>query len=245
MTTDAFVLLTETAASWGLALDSAQLAQFRTYSAELAAWNARVNLTAIDDEYGIVTRHFLDSLACARFWHTAEGSPASLPTSLIDIGSGAGFPGLPLKLLRPELHLTLVESVSKKTAFLEHLVGLLGLEHVTIVTERAEVLGQNVAHRERYDVAVARAVAPLPTLAEYCLPLTRLGGRWLAPKGAQIDEELRGAERALTLLGGRLLSVEAVLVAAGPPRALVVVEKSALTPPGYPRRPGLPEKRPL
>jgi 16S rRNA (guanine527-N7)-methyltransferase len=230
-------LFEQTAAAWGLALSAAQLEQFRLYAAELASWNARVNLTAVDDAQGILTRHFLDSLACARVWGE--------PQSLVDIGSGAGFPGLPLKILRPELELTLVESIGKKTAFLQHLVGLLGLEGVTIRTERAEALGQEAGQRERYDVAAARAVAPLAVLAEYCLPLVRLGGHFLAPKGALVEQELRTAQRALELLGGEVREVAPVQVAEGPPRTIVVIAKVAPTPVAYPRRVGLPEKRPL
>src|SRR5262245_42980069 len=159
-------LLATTAATWGLPLSQLQLDKFATYAAELRRWNTRVNLTAISDEQEIVIRHFLDSLRCALSW----GTP---PHSLVDVGAGAGFPGLPLKILHPDMRLVLVESVAKKAAFLRHIAAELHLDQVNIVVDRAEVVGRDVAHRERYDAAVARAVAELRVLAEYCLPFCR------------------------------------------------------------------------
>lgn len=231
-------LLATTAAAWGMPLSPAQLDQFAIYAAELRRWNEQVNLTTITDERGIVTRHFLDSLRCARSWGAA-------PQSLVDIGAGAGFPGLPLKILRPELRLTLVESIAKKAAFLRHMVNTLGLTDVEIIIARAEAAGRDQAQRERYDVVVARAVAELRVLAEYCLPLCRIGGRFLAPKGAQIEDELQGALPAIAQLGGRLVAIEPVELPELEPRTLVVIEKIAATPPQYPRAPGVPAKRPL
>jgi 16S rRNA (guanine527-N7)-methyltransferase len=231
-------LLAATAAGWGLALNRTQLDQFATYATELRRWNARVNLTAITDESSIVTRHFLDSLRCALSWGSA-------PQSLIDVGSGAGFPGLPLKILRPELQLTLVESVAKKAAFLRHIVALLGLGDVVVLAARAEAVGRDEAHRARYDVAVARAVAELRVLAEYCLPFCRLGGRFLAPKGAGIERELLAAQAAISKLGGRIVAVEVVELPGVERRSLVVIEKIAPTPAQYPRAVGVPAKRPL
>lgn len=225
-------------AAWGIPLAPHQLDQFARYAAELRRWNARVNLTAITGEREIATRHFLDSLRCALSW----GPP---PASLVDIGAGAGFPGLPLKILRPELRLTLSESVAKKAAFLAHIAAELGLADVEVTTARAEALGRDPAHRERYDLAVARAVAELRVLAEYCLPLCRVGGRFLAPKGAQIGAELATARAAIERLGGRVVGVETVVLPGVEPRALVIVDKVAATPAQYPRAPGIPAKRPL
>jgi 16S rRNA (guanine527-N7)-methyltransferase len=231
-------LLAATAAAWGLTLNPAQLEQFDTYAAELRRWNEQVNLTAIADTPGIVTRHFLDSLRCATSWGQAPGS-------LVDIGAGAGFPGLPLKILRPELQLTLVESIAKKAAFLRHIVDTLGLTDVEVIVARAEAAGRDPAQRERYDVAVARAVAELRVLAEYCLPLCRIGGRFLAPKGARIEDELQAALPAIAQLGGRLVAIEPVALPELEPRTLVIVEKINPTPPQFPRAPGVPAKRPL
>ena len=227
-----------TAAAWGLPLNQAQIDQFALYAAELRRWNERLNLTSITDERGIVTRHFLDSLRCAQSWGPA-------PESLIDIGAGAGFPGLPLKILRPDLRLTLVESIAKKAAFLRHIADTLGLVDVEVIAARAEAAGRDPAHRERYAVAAARAVAELRALAEYCLPLCRVGGRFLAPKGSPIDDEVRTALPSIELLGGRLTAIEPVELPGLEPRTLVVVEKVSSTPAQYPRRPGVPAKRPL
>lgn len=230
--------LAETAAAWGLSLGPTQIGQMARYADELRRWNQRVNLTAITDEDAVITRHFLDSLRCALSW-------GATPGRLIDIGTGAGFPGLPLKILSPAIHLTLVESVGKKVAFLEHVVGLLGLEHVTVIAARAEALGRDPARREQYDLATARAVADLRVLAEYCLPLCRVGGRFLAPKGTQPAPEVQAAQAAISALGGRTLAVEPVELPGVEPRTLVVVEKVAPTPPQYPRAVGVPAKRPL
>lgn len=231
-------ILEQTAAAWGLALSAAQIDQFWTYARELQDWNTRLNLTAITTTEGIVVRHFLDSLRCAQSWGSA-------PASLVDIGTGAGFPGLPLKLLRPELRLTLVESIEKKAAFLRHMVGLLGLDEVAVLTARAEALGRDPQHREQYDLAVGRAVADLRVLAEYCLPLCRVGGRFLAPKGAEIAAELDEARPAIGLLGGGDPLIEAVSLPETEPRSLVVIPKVAATPPQYPRAVGIPARRPL
>jgi 16S rRNA (guanine527-N7)-methyltransferase len=231
-------LLATTAAAWGHPLSPLQLDQFDVYTAELRRWNERINLTAIADEPSIVTRHFLDSLRCADSWGSA-------PRSLVDIGAGAGFPGLPLKILRPELQLTMVESIAKKAAFLRHMVDMLALTNVDIVIARAEAAGRDPAQRERYDVAVARAVAELRVLAEYCLPLCQIGGRFLAPKGARIEDELQAALPAIAQLGGRLVAIEPVVLPELEPRTLVIIEKINPTPPQYPRAPGVPAKRPL
>ncbi len=231
-------MILDTAHAWGLRLDRRQIEQFTRYSAELRAWNTRVNLTAITDEEGIVARHFLDSLRCALSWGDA-------PSSLIDVGSGAGFPGLPLKILRPELRLTLVESVGKKAAFLQHMVAVLNLRDVMVLTDRAETVGRDPQHREQYDVVTARAVAELATLVEYCLPLCRVHGRVLAPKGSDIADEITRAHAAIERLGGQLIGVEPVAIPGIEPRTLVVIAKVAPTPAAYPRAVGVPARRPI
>jgi 16S rRNA (guanine527-N7)-methyltransferase len=219
-------------------LSAAQLDQFEQYARELLAWNAHMNLTAITDSAGLTVRHMLDSLRCARSWGEA-------PRRIVDVGSGAGFPGLPLKLLQPSLAVTLVESVEKKAAFLRHVVAQLGLSDVQVLTLRAEQAGRDAAHREQYDVALARGVADLCVLAEYCLPLCRAGGRFLAPKGADVRSEVARAEPVFARLGGRLLAVEPVELPGVEPRSLVVVEKVLPTPGQYPRAVGIPSRRPL
>jgi|HigsolmetaAR202D_1030399.scaffolds.fasta_scaffold00079_48 16S rRNA (guanine527-N7)-methyltransferase len=239
-------LLAESAAAWGLTLSHTQLDQFATYAKELQSWNERVNLTAITDPEGITIRHFIDSLSCATVW-------GDNPSSLIDIGTGAGFPGLPLKILRPELKLALVESIGKKTAFLRHIVALLGLDNVEVLDSRAEEIGRKPQHREQYDVALGRAVADMRVLAEYCLPLCKVGGRFLAPKSQSIQEELEGARFAIERLGGQIAGVEKVVLPQSAPdgqastleRVIVVVEKTSPTPANYPRANGVPSRRPL
>lgn len=235
---DSLTLLKETAAGWGISLSPEQVGQFATYAVALQQWNRRMNLTSVTDLASIVSRHFLDSLRCACSW-------GAVPQSLVDVGTGAGFPGLPLKIAFPTVQLTVIESVQKKGTFLEHVISLLGLEGVTLIGERAERVGHSPQQREQHDVAVARAVAELRVLAEYVLPLVRVGGRFLAPKGADVASEVAAAQHALVLLGGELVAVEPVIVPNEENRTLVVVEKIAPTPPTYPRAPGVPARRRL
>lgn len=224
----------------GLTLSLQQLAAFTRYEQELIAWNSRMNLTAIRETEGIRVKHFLDSLTCLQVLR----DPA--PTRLIDIGTGAGFPGIPLKIALPNLKLTLVESVGKKVDFCRHVVEVLGLDQVEVLQTRAEDMGLDRAHRERYDWAVARAVANLPVLTEYLLPLVRVGGAMLAQKGESGPAEVHAAEHAIHLLGGQLRKLQKVnLSGIAEDRYLIVIEKRATTPSGYPRRVGLPARKPL
>jgi 16S rRNA (guanine527-N7)-methyltransferase len=227
------------AAALGVTLSTQQVEQFARYRAELLDWNTRFNLTAIRDPREVEIRLFLDALTCLQVL-----PPGAL--RLIDVGSGAGFPGLALKLARPELQVTLLEATGKKAQFLQHVVAALALDGVTVLNTRAEQAGQDPAQRERYDWAVARAVAELRVLAEYLLPLVRVGGRALAQKGAGIDEELAAAGPALAALGGRLTEVRMVRVPGlDGERHLVVVDKLTPAPAQYPRRAGVPAKKPL
>jgi 16S rRNA (guanine527-N7)-methyltransferase len=224
----------------GIQLSSRQLAAFERYVQELLDWNTRFNLTAIRDLESIRSKHFLDSLTCILAW---RDNP---PDSLIDVGTGAGFPGIPLKILQPSLQLTLVESVGKKAEFCRHLVCALGLDRVEILQSRAEEVGQMPKHREKYGWAVGRAVANLPILVEYLLPLVRVGGGVLAQKGESAPAEAQASERAIRLLGGQLRQLVKVhLPGVAEDRYLVVIDKVAATPPNYPRRVGLPAKKPL
>jgi 16S rRNA (guanine527-N7)-methyltransferase len=224
----------------GSRLNEGQLAAFERYAAELADWNQRLSLTAIRDPEGVRIRHFLDSLSCLQ----ATGDLAG--QRVADVGAGAGFPGLPLKIVQHGMQLTLFESVAKKTAFLEHVVQVLGLEGVEVVTARAEEAGQGPATRERFDWAIARALAPMPVLAEYLLPLVRVGGHMLAQKGKEARLEAQAGQAAIELLGGQLGPLREVRVPGlDEERWLVVVNKVAETPAKYPRRPGMPAKRPL
>src|SRR5574339_442756 len=211
-----------------------------TYEKELIEWNQKFNLTAIRDTESIRTKHFLDSFSCVLAWR------ASPPERLIDVGTGAGFPGIPLKIIYPNLKLTLVESVGKKVTFCKHMVEVLGLEHVEVIQARAEDLGQDADHREKYDWAVARAVANLNVLSEYLIPLVKIGGTVLAQKGESGPAEAQSAEHAMKLLGGKLKQVIPVnLPGVVDDRYLILVDKAAATPPKYPRKPGIPAKMPL
>ena len=221
-------------------LSGAQVDSFRLYEQELMTWNEKFNLTAICDIEQIRNKHFLDSLTCVLAWGDNR------PKSLIDVGTGAGFPGLAMKIALPSMRLTLVESVGKKADFCRHMVRTLNLESVEVIQDRAEALGQNSAHREQYDWAIARAVAVMPVLAEYLLPLVRVGGSALAMKGENGPAETHAAEHAMRILGGQLKQLMAVhLPGVAEDRYLVVVQKVAATPSAYPRRVGIPTKRPL
>jgi len=233
------------AGALGLRLTDNQIAAFQTYYEELVAWNQRFNLTAIVDYEPVQIRHFLDSLSCL-LADEVRRTLARPDARAIDVGSGAGFPGLPLKLVCPGLHLTLLEATGKKVTFLEHIVARLGLRRVSAIHGRAEDLAHEPAHREAYDLALARAVAELPVVAEYTLPFCKVGGWVVAQKGEAGAAEAWSAERAIALLGGELRRVVPVELPGLPEdRSLVVVEKVGPTPERYPRRPGMPGKRPL
>lgn len=217
-----------------------QMMSLINYEKELLEWNQKFNLTAIRDVESIRVKHFLDSYSCVQAWK------ANPPHRLVDIGTGAGFPGIPLKIIYPTMHVTLVESVGKKAMFCQHVIQTLGLEGIEVIQTRAEDLGQNSAHRESYDWAVARAVANLNILSEYLLPLVKVGGTMLAQKGESGPAEAQSAEKAMKLLGGKLKQLIPVeLPGVADDRFLVLVDKVAATPPKYPRKAGIPMKMPL
>jgi len=221
-------------------LTNQQLSALQVYERELLEWNKRINLTAIDEPAKIRIKHFLDSLACLVVMRKTTCE------RVIDVGTGAGFPGIPLKIVNPKMQLTLVDSVGKKVKFCQHIVNTLGLENVTIIQERAETLGQSAEHREQYDWALARAVAIMPVLSEYILPLVRVGGKALAMKGETGPAEAHTAENAIRMLGGHLHRlVPVILPGIADERYLIVIDKIAATPREYPRRVGIPAKKPL
>ncbi|MFH1651257.1 MAG: 16S rRNA (guanine(527)-N(7))-methyltransferase RsmG [Chloroflexota bacterium] len=231
------------AARLGLFLDAAQIKQFQHYAQELLDWNQRVNLTAITSDEEIQTKHFLDSLTVLSGLGRSA-LPPGMP--VMDVGSGAGLPGIPLKIMFPGISLVLLESTGKKAAFLQHVVGTLGLKDVVVVNGRAETVAHVPAYRERFHLVLARAVAALPALVELALPYVERGGCFVAMKKGEITAEVAQADRAITLLGGRLHGITAVDLRELPDRrCLVVIDKVGPTPPPYPRRPGIPEKRPL
>ena len=225
---------------FGVKLSEEQREQFRIYEALLIDWNSKINLTAVRDPEGIRIKHFLDSLSCVPVLGDMNGS------SLIDIGTGAGFPGIPLRIVYPGLRLTLVDSVGKKADFCQLVVNTLHLKGVKVLKDRSEELGAAKIHREQYDAATARAVAVMPVLCEYLLPLVRVGGKMLAMKGESAPEETLTAAAAIGKLGGAEPALtEVVLPGVEGKRYLVSIPKTAHTPAGYPRRTGLPLKKPI
>ncbi len=233
-------LLVKGASALGIHLGSAQADQFRRYYAELLHWNRRVNLTAIVEWEDVQTRLFLDSLAVSA---VLPDTTLRSGARMLDVGTGAGVPGLPLKIAFTSMSLTLLDATAKKTAFLTHVTHLLGLDDVEVLTGRAEDLARDPRLRERFDVVLARAVGKLPVLAELTLPFCRPGGVVVAVKGANVDDEVQQAENAIEALAGRLRETRRVAAAGG--TAFVVLEKIGPTPERYPRRPGIPAKRPL
>ena len=224
----------------GVRLSASQAEAFKWYGQELIEWNRRFNLTAITDPVEIEIKHFLDSLSCIK--HPSFRPPGRV----IDVGTGAGFPGLPIKLLFPSFELTLVESVGKKADFCRHVVDSLGLQGVQIVHDRAENLGRNPDHREQYDWGLARAVAIAPVVLEYLLPLIRMGGGAILQKGETGPAELHQSGRALSVLGAEVDRIQTIeLPGVAEPRFLITVKKIGATPEQYPRRPGMAAKKPL
>ena len=237
-------LLAQSAPELGLSLDASQLQQFEAYYRELADWNERMNLTSVIDYDEVQVKHFLDSLTLLPALNGGMRSDARL----VDVGAGAGFPGLPLKLARPDIRLTLVESTGKKANFLRHVVETLGLPDVEVLTGRAEELAHRPELRGDFDVTLARGLARLPTMLEYTLPFTRRGGVIAAWKhgGERLEAELESAQRALQALGGSVKTIYPV-TATGltDNRVVMIIEKVKATPGDYPRRTGVPGKQPL
>lgn len=237
--------LAAASATYGVVLDDDALARFARYRDLLLTWNDRFNLTAIREPDEVERRLFLDAMAMIP---TLDRTVASLAERtktvprLVDVGSGAGLPGLALKIARPEIDVTLVDATAKKVSFLDAVIAELELPAVRAVHGRAEDLGQSADYRGQFDVATARAVASLPVLLEYVVPLLATGGAALLPKGLAIDDELRQGQRAAAKLGARIVASDRL---PGMSTRLVVAEKQSSTPAQYPRRSGLPSRTPL
>jgi 16S rRNA (guanine527-N7)-methyltransferase len=230
------------AREFGIELSAGQIDAFNSYYKQLVEWNARVNLTAITGYSQVEVLHFLDSLSVVPALPRGELDGKTL----VDVGAGAGFPGVPLAIALPYLHVTLLEATGKKAVFLDFISRELGLENVAVLRGRAEDLSQKPEYRERFHYATARAVAGMRTLVEYTLPFVRVGGLFAASKSADAAEETRAAAHAIDLLGGRLRElVPVTLPTLNELRYIVVVEKVAPTPTRYPRRAGVPERKPL
>ncbi len=222
----------------GISLDSTQLERFRLYYRELIRWNSVMNLTAVTDWEDVQTTHFLDSLAIAG----ALPPETMNARNFVDVGAGGGFPGIPMKIAFPDLNGLLVDATAKKVEFLENMIEVLGLPDLETTHARAETLGRDETTRESFDMVFARAVAPMPVLAELTLPLCRTGGVVALHKTRAAENEIANAERAIEIMGG---TIREIVSAGGHNKVLAVIDKKRATPPQYPRRPGIPSKRPI
>ncbi|MCG7386335.1 16S rRNA (guanine(527)-N(7))-methyltransferase RsmG [Paenibacillus sp. ACRRY] len=224
----------------GLELDEHQLEQFELYFQELVSWNEKMNLTGITEREQVYTKHFYDSVSLAFYTDMTKVE------KLADIGSGAGFPGIPLKICFPHIQLTIIDSLNKRIGFLQHVVDTLGLTGVELIHGRAEELGRKEGYRDSYDLVTARAVAKLAVLNEFCLPFVRKGGMFAAMKGGDPREEMKEAEFSFNQLRARVKAVHPFqLPVEESARHIILIQKFDKTPHKYPRKPGTPLKTPL
>ncbi|GAE89240.1 16S rRNA (guanine(527)-N(7))-methyltransferase RsmG [Acetivibrio straminisolvens] len=231
-------LLIKGASGFGVELDNEKVDKFFTYMGVLKEWNEKMNLTAIEDEEEIILKHFIDSISICPIIKDRK-------STLIDVGTGAGFPGIPVKIVFPELKVKLLDSLEKRTKFLDEVINILNLEEISSVHSRAEDKGLDPDYREKYDISTARAVANLPVLLEYCLPFVKVGGYFIAMKGSN-TEEIENSKKALDILGGKIEDVlEFNLPFSDIKRNVVIVKKFRQTPTKYPRKSGKPSKNPL
>lgn len=232
--------LQRAAAEYGIALSDKQMEQFNRYFELLVEWNEKINLTAITEPKDVAIKHMIDSITAYEEKLFTEG------VSVIDVGTGAGFPGLPLKIFCPGIKLTLMDSLNKRIKFLQTVVEELGLTEVECVHARAEEGARNKKYRESFDIAVSRAVARLPILCEYCLPFVKKGGHFIALKGMQYNDEAIEAAKAIKVMGGSKTEIRPVkLPELDDTRAVITITKTMPTPKAYPRKAGTPTKNPI
>ncbi|MFA9556248.1 16S rRNA (guanine(527)-N(7))-methyltransferase RsmG [Evansella sp. AB-rgal1] len=224
----------------GIILTDIQMSQFESYYKLLVSWNERMNLTAITEKQEVYLKHFYDSISVA-FYHNFGES-----IKIVDVGAGAGFPSVPLKICFPNLEVSIVDSLNKRITFLNALAEELNLVNVSFYHDRAEIFGRNKEHREMYDIVLARAVARLPVLAELCLPLVKKNGFFIAMKGAGANEEIKDGEKAIKLLGGKNVEDHSFkLPNEESERSIIIIKKVKETSNKFPRKPGTPNKQPL
>lgn len=222
----------------GIVLDKKQIEQFYQYMKLLLSWNEKMNLTAITKPEEIIVKHFIDSITIAKYIDRNK--------NLIDIGTGAGFPGIPLKIIRPDIQITLLDSLAKRVQFLEEVIKQLELEKIEAIHFRVEEFGKDKKYREQFDYATSRAVANLSTLSEYLLPLVKIDGKCICMKGSTVKEEIKQSQKAITLLGGKVEEIEGFkLPESDIDRHVILLRKSKITPAKYPRKPGTPSKEPI
>ena len=219
-------------------LDEEQIQKFYKYMELLLEWNEKINLTAIVEPHDIILKHFVDSLTVCKELEKNK--------TLADIGTGAGFPGIPVKILRPDLDITLIDSLNKRVNFLTMVIETLKLEKIVALHGRIEDFGKNKKYREKFDYVTSRAVANLSTLSEYMIPLAKIGGKCICMKGSNIDEELKNAEKAIKILGGKIEKVDTFLLPdTDMGRNIILIKKEKATPNKYPRKAGTPAKEPI
>lgn len=222
----------------GIELNNEQKEQFIKYKDLLKEWNEKINITAITDDKEIDIKHFLDSLTPLNYFIGKK--------KVIDVGTGGGFPGLPLKILNNDLEVTLLDSLNKRIIFLNEVIKTLGLNGILAIHGRAEELGRTQKYREQYDICVSRAVASLNTLSEYCLPFVKVGGYFISMKGSNIEDELKESEKAINMLGGKIIKKNIIILPKSDiEHSLIIIEKINETPTKYPRAGGKPKKNPL
>jgi len=233
-------LLLKGAKSYGIFLDENKINMFEKYMVLLKEWNEKINLTAITEDDEIVRKHFLDSISIIKSGLINDN------LKIIDVGTGAGFPGIPLKIINPTLKVTLLDSLKKRVNFLNQVINELGLKNIEAVHGRAEDFARLDEYREKYDISTARAVAPMNILCEYCLPFVKVGGYFIAMKGPSIEEEIKDSKNAIGTLGGRLIDiVETSIPEYDVNHKLIVVGKIKPTDKKYPRKPSQIEKKPI
>ena len=230
--------LLEKASTMGVRFSVEQMDKFYKYMNLLIEWNEKINLTAIIEPNEIILKHFIDSITILK--DIKDGS------TVVDVGTGAGFPGIPLSIMNPTLKITLVDSLNKRLIFLQEVINELDLKNVELVHARAEEFGRNKKYREKFDIATSRAVANLATLSEYLLPLVKINGKVISMKAGNASQEIEDAKKAIKTLGGNINNIEEFnLPQSDISRTIIIIDKIKETPGKYPRKPGTPSKEPI